>query len=117
MRLPSTALVLVAPLLALAKDCAVYYDHLLPENTKENSNTNADRDWNIIQWCVDNHGTNGKTDTGVVNGQKPNVCTICRALDDNIGDTVLDIQDKRSGVWVHYTVACGDFPTGSCHSS
>ncbi|CAE7208605.1 hypothetical protein PTTW11_09868 [Pyrenophora teres f. teres] len=117
MHLPSTALFLAAPLLALAKDCAIYYDYTLPEDSGLNKNSNTDRDFNARIWCSQFRGTIANNEVALVNRQEPNRCSICRGLPEPLVAPTFDIPDKNGGVTMRYTVACANFPSMSCVSA
>ncbi|KAI2475075.1 hypothetical protein Ptr902_13515 [Pyrenophora tritici-repentis] len=81
-RLAATTILLVAPLLAVARDtCAIFYDHELTQAPDVNAVTNAHRDAIASQMCGGLGGSVAGGELAVVNRRLPNVCTLCRGLD------------------------------------
>ncbi|EDU43838.1 hypothetical protein PtrM4_130540 [Pyrenophora tritici-repentis] len=110
MRHLSTTLLLSTPLLAFAKDCAVYYSF----SNSAVQDYNTDRNTKSLLMCKDIGGDIEEAERGLVNGAMPFVCSVCRGARDSTADYEEPLF-LAPGEWVTFTVRCGDFGYRKCH--
>ncbi|CAA9966278.1 hypothetical protein PTMSG1_09637 [Pyrenophora teres f. maculata] len=106
--LSTTTVLLFGPLLALAKDCAVYYSYSTDDNR-----WNAPRDAHAVSMCKDIGST--EQVVGIFNERTPFWCTICKGARDSTKDYERDVYQDVAKELVKYTVRCGTFAPGKCH--
>lgn len=96
----------MAPILALAKDCAIYY------TWSGTSNLDVWRDMHAVSMCNDIGGT--MNEVGIENGGKPNMCGVCRDARGSTRDYERTISQDTVQEQIKFTVRCGWFGQNSC---
>ncbi|KAH6871541.1 hypothetical protein B0T10DRAFT_466610 [Thelonectria olida] len=109
MRFSIVAVLASMPLLAIAKDCAVYY------TWSSDIEQNPARDQKATIMCDDIGGTVNPTEIALKDdGGDVNRCAICRDARGSTDD--YDRTIMQDGEGISYSVRCGYFAKGSCHA-
>jgi hypothetical protein len=94
--LSTATLLLFPPILALAKDCGIYY------TLSGTSNLDAWRDLRAVSMWNDNGGT--MNEVGLVNGHKPNMCSVCWGARGSTRDYERTVSQDSVAEQIKYTV-------------
>ncbi|PSN64778.1 hypothetical protein BS50DRAFT_529291 [Corynespora cassiicola Philippines] len=108
MRISPLAFLLTSPLLVLAKDCGIFY------TWADESQLDVWRDLHAAQMCSDIGGSTNEV--GIVNGQKPNMCAVCRGARSSTRDYERDVTQQNVEGTIKYTVRCGYYGDRKCHA-
>ncbi|XP_014551789.1 hypothetical protein COCVIDRAFT_111971, partial [Bipolaris victoriae FI3] len=106
----TTTIFFYAPLMALAKDMAVFYTWTPYESS------NSYRDNHAISMCGDIGGHIASREIGIPDGVYPNECAICRSARDSTKDYDRDWFDNSVNSYVDYAVRTGYYGRNSCHA-
>ncbi|KAH8684967.1 hypothetical protein BGZ61DRAFT_519273 [Ilyonectria robusta] len=108
MRFSVLAIFAAGPLLAVAKDCAVFY------KWSGTSNLDVWRDLKAVSMCEDIGGNVANNEVGIKNrGSETNKCTVCRGARSSTRD--YDRTITQGSASVPYSVRCGYYQQGQCY--